>query len=59
MVECLLVYVGVLVGMLGPLGIIGIHDLRDWAQRQESWHSSFSHKKPYVHGHIVATNVEI
>lgn len=46
-VERLLIYVGVLVGMSGPLGIIRIHDLRDWAQRQESCHSFFSHKRPY------------
>lgn len=32
--ERFLIYIGVLVGMSGPFGIIKIHDLRDWAQRQ-------------------------
>jgi len=33
-VEYLLVYLGVLVGMAGPIGMIRLHDLRDWHQRQ-------------------------
>jgi len=32
LVEKILIYIGVLVGMSGPYGIIKIHDLRDWAQ---------------------------
>src|SRR5579859_7425301 len=32
--ERALIYVGVLVGLSGPFGIIRIHDTRDWAQRQ-------------------------
>jgi fatty-acid desaturase len=32
--EYLLVYLGVLVGMAGPFGMIRAHDLRDWHQRQ-------------------------
>ena len=48
LVEKLLIYVGVLVGMSGPHGIIKIHDLRDWAQRQESCHDFFSHKRRYL-----------
>ena len=47
-VERLLIYIGVLVGMSGPLGIIEIHDLRDWAQRQKKCHAFFSHEKSYV-----------
>jgi len=46
--ERLLIYVGVIVGMSGPLGIIKIHDLRDWAQRQESCHPFFSHERSYL-----------
>ena len=46
--ERLLIYVGVLVGMSGPLGIIKIHDLRDWAQRQTSCHPFFSHERSYL-----------
>ena len=32
--ERTLIYVGVLVGLSGPFGIIRTHDTRDWAQRQ-------------------------
>jgi len=46
-VERVLIYIGVLVGMSGPLGIIKIHDLRDWAQRQDSCHPFFSHERSY------------
>ena len=42
-----LIYVGVLVGMSGPFGIIKIHDLRDWAQRKDECHDFFSHKAGY------------
>lgn len=35
MVEYLLVWLGVLVGMAGPFGMIRAHDMRDWHQRQE------------------------
>jgi stearoyl-CoA desaturase (delta-9 desaturase) len=42
---CVLVYVGVLVGMAGPFGILKIHDLRDWAQRLPACHDFFSHRR--------------
>ena len=32
--EYFLVYLGVLVGMAGPIGMIRLHDARDWHQRQ-------------------------
>jgi hypothetical protein len=32
--ERFLVWLGVLVGMAGPFGILRIHDIRDWAQRE-------------------------
>jgi stearoyl-CoA desaturase (delta-9 desaturase) len=41
----LLTYLGVLVGMAGPFGILRIHDLRDWAQRLPSCHDFFSHRR--------------
>ena len=44
-VERLLVYVGVLVGVAGPFGIIRIHDVRDWAQRQPDCHDFFAHRR--------------
>jgi fatty-acid desaturase len=43
--ERVLVYVGVLVGMAGPFGILKIHDLRDWAQRLPACHDYFSHRR--------------
>jgi len=33
--EYFLVYLGVLVGMAGPIGMIRLHDVRDWHQRQQ------------------------
>lgn len=47
-IERVLIYIGVLVGMSGPQGIIKIHDLRDWAQRQTECHDFFSHKQSYI-----------
>lgn len=46
--ERTLVYIGVLVGMSGPYGVIRIHDLRDWAQRQPACHDFFSHRRHYL-----------
>lgn len=46
--ERLLVYIGVLVGMAGPFGILRIHDLRDWAQREPACHDFFSHRRPLL-----------
>ncbi len=47
LIEKGLVYIGVLVGMAGPYGIIKTHDIRDWAQRQTHCHAFFSHKENY------------
>lgn len=44
--ERLMVYVGVLVGMGGPLWTVGLHDIRDWAQRQSDCHWFLRHAKP-------------
>jgi len=43
--EYLLIYIGVLVGVAGPFGILRIHDLRDWAQRQPKAHDFFTHRR--------------
>lgn len=43
--ERLLIYVGVLVGMAGPFGVLRIHDIRDWAQRLPDCHDFFSHRR--------------
>ncbi len=41
--EYLFVYLGVLVGMAGPVGMLKQHDLRDWAQRQSKCHAYLLH----------------
>jgi len=43
-VEYGCVYLGVLVGMAGPIGMMRVHDLRDWAQRQPACHDYFAHR---------------
>jgi len=48
-IERVLIYIGVLVGVAGPFGIIQIHDQRDWAQRQSRCHAFFSHTKRLPH----------
>lgn len=48
LVRRMLIYVGVLVGMSGPFGIIRIHDIRDWAQRKSVCHDFFSHKRLFL-----------
>lgn len=42
--EHLLVYLGTLVGMAGPFGMIAAHDIRDWAQRQRDCHPLYAHR---------------
>jgi len=41
--EYLFVYLGVWVGMAGPIGMLKQHDLRDWAQRQKRCHDYLLH----------------
>ena len=43
--ERTLVYLGVVVGMAGPFGILRIHDVRDWAQREPHCHDFFAHRR--------------
>lgn len=45
--ERLLLWVGALVGMAGPIGIIRQHDLRDWAQREADCHPYLSQHNPW------------
>lgn len=42
--ERLLAYLGTLVGMAGPLGMVRLHDTRDWAQRQTQCHDLHAHR---------------
>ncbi|PDT08638.1 acyl-CoA desaturase [Rhizobium sp. M1] len=45
--EHLLVYLGTLVGMAGPFGMIYAHDIRDWAQRQRDCHDLYAHRRSF------------
>jgi stearoyl-CoA desaturase (delta-9 desaturase) len=45
--EHLCVYLGVLVGMAGPIGMMRVHDMRDWAQRQPACHDFFGHRASF------------
>lgn len=47
-VEHALVYLGTLVGMAGPFGMIYAHDIRDWAQRQTQCHDLHAHRRPFL-----------
>jgi stearoyl-CoA desaturase (delta-9 desaturase) len=42
--EYVCVYLGVLVGMAGPVGMTRVHDMRDWAQRQTACHDYYAHR---------------
>lgn len=42
--EQVLAYLGTLVGMAGPLGMVRLHDTRDWAQRQTACHDLHAHR---------------
>jgi fatty-acid desaturase len=46
--ERLFVYLGTLVGMAGPYGMIRQHDIRDWAQRKPLCHSYLAHRSSIV-----------
>ncbi|MEL7444599.1 MAG: acyl-CoA desaturase [Pseudomonadota bacterium] len=41
----ILIYIGTMVGVSGPSGIIRIHDMRDWAQREPNCHDFFAHRR--------------
>ena len=47
-VGWLLIYLGTIVGVSGPSGIIRIHDTRDWAQREAQCHDFFAHRRSFL-----------
>jgi sn-1 stearoyl-lipid 9-desaturase len=47
-VEAVLVYLGTLVGMAGPIGMVRLHDTRDWAQRQRACHPLHAHRTGWL-----------
>jgi fatty-acid desaturase len=48
LVERLFVYLGTLVGMAGPYGMIRQHDIRDWAQRKPACHPYLAHRSSLI-----------
>jgi len=46
--EHLFVYLGTLVGMAGPYGMIRQHDIRDWAQRKAACHAYLAHRSSFL-----------
>jgi fatty-acid desaturase len=48
LVEHILVYLGVLVGMGGPFGVLRIHEVRDWAQAQKQCHAFCAHTAGFL-----------
>jgi fatty-acid desaturase len=47
-VERLFVYLGTLVGLAGPFGMIRQHDIRDWAQRKPTCHPFLAHRNSFL-----------
>ena len=47
--ERTMFYLGTLVGMAGPLGMVRLHDMRDWAQRQRACHDFHAHRAGMLH----------
>ena len=45
--EYVCVYLGTLVGMSGPFGLMQQHDLRDWAQRRANCHDYLRHGRSF------------
>lgn len=45
--EYIMVYLGTLVGLGGPMTMIYTHDIRDWAQRKPHCHDYFAHRQSF------------
>ena len=46
--EYIMVYLGTLVGLGGPITMIYTHDIRDWAQRKSECHDYFAHRQSFL-----------
>jgi fatty-acid desaturase len=46
-VERTMIWLGTLVGMAGPMGMVRLHDTRDWAQRQTECHDLHAHRSGF------------
>jgi stearoyl-CoA desaturase (delta-9 desaturase) len=60
--DHLMMWLGTLVGMSGPLAMIAAHDLRDWGQRQPACHPYLANRAGFwtdyawnLHGRLVLT----
>ena len=47
-VQRVMIWLGTLVGMAGPLGMVRLHDTRDWAQRQVACHPLHAHRAHWL-----------
>ena len=45
--DYLIIHLGTLVGIAGPLTMLRVHDTRDWAQRQSRCHEYFASAPPW------------
>lgn len=57
--EYVLIELGVLVGMAGPVGMIRQHDVRDWAQRQPDCHDFLCHRHGIVRDYFEQLHCEL
>src|SRR5262249_21637335 len=57
--ERLFVYLGTLVGMAGPFGMIRQHDIRDWAQRKPACHPYLSHRSSMLRDYYWQLHCEL
>jgi stearoyl-CoA desaturase (delta-9 desaturase) len=58
-IERLFVYLGTLVGMAGPYGMIRQHDMRDWAQRKPACHAYLAHRSSLLRDYYWQLHCEL
>ena len=58
-VERALVYLGTLVGMAGPTGMVVLHDMRDWAQRQPECHDMHADRMPMLRDALMQMHMRL
>jgi len=57
--ERVLVYMGTMVGMGGPLWTIRFHDMRDWSQRQIDCHPYLRHEDGFIRDGLRYLNMRL
>ena len=57
--EYVLVYLGTLVGMAGPTGMVRLHDMRDWAQRQAACHDLHANRLPLLRDALMQMHMRL